>query len=64
MKGLEYKSFGFNMKSTADTADGGCEIEGIVACFNSIDDCGDLFTKGCFTDFLPFFRASNSDGSV
>ena len=57
MKGLELKSFPFEMKSETVGPDGGATIEGIVACFLNIDLCGDMYVPGCFTEQLPFFKS-------
>jgi hypothetical protein len=55
--GLEFKSFPFTLKSETDGADGGCELEGIVACYNSIDLVGDMYIPGCFDEFLACFKS-------
>src|SRR5690349_15251324 len=53
---LSQKSVPFNMKSAADS-DGGCEFEGVVACYCSIDHAGEMFVPGCFDAGLPTFQA-------
>lgn len=56
MKGLEFKTFPFEVKAGAGDGDG-AHLEGLVACFLSIDDGGDMFVPGCFADYLPFFKS-------